>query len=81
MAIDIISRKELKNLQDDAAENALRARARVEAAVDAGDLPVWVLDTCDQWERSAMLYGAARAKLAQRGQRFIDEAPASTVRH
>ena len=59
-----VNRKKLENLQDQAADSALRSRARIEAAVDAGDLPVWVLDTCDALAHAALLYGAARAKLA-----------------
>lgn len=72
-----VNRKKLETLQDQAAESALRSRARIEAAVDAGDLPVWVLDTCDALERAALLYGAARAKLAP-GSGAI---PASPARH
>lgn len=75
-----MDRKELEGMQDAAADNALRARARIEAAVDAGELPVWVLDTCDNWERWVLMYGAARAKLAQPATRLV-EMPASSVRH
>ena len=70
-------RKKLENLQDQAADSALRSRARIEAAVDAGDLPIWVLDTCDELERAALLYGAARAKLAPAPR----EIPAASMRH
>lgn len=75
-----MNRKELEGVQDAAADNALRERARIEAAVDAGELPVWVLEACDNWERSALMYGAARARLAQAPVRVM-EMPASAVRH
>lgn len=76
-----MDRKELEGMQDHAADSALQARARIEAAVDAGDLPVWVLETCEMWERSALLYGAARAKLGQQAPTPLAEMPASPVRH
>ncbi len=47
---------------DRAAEHALEARRRIERAVDDGSLPVWVLDTCEVWERAALEYGAAMAR-------------------
>lgn len=72
-----VNRKQLEKLQDQAANSALRSRARIEAAVDAGDLPVWVLDTCDALERAALLYGAARAKLALES----GATPATPMRH
>jgi hypothetical protein len=75
-----MDRKELEGLQDHAADGALRARARIEAAVDAGELPVWVLEACEAWEKSALLYGAARARLGQPGT-LVNAMPASTLRH
>lgn len=72
-----VKRKKLEKLQDQAADCALRSRACIEAAVDAGDLPVWVLDTCDALERAALLYGAARAKLAP----ALRAIPVPQVRH
>jgi hypothetical protein len=76
-----MERKELEGLQDSAADSALKARQRIEAAVDAGELPVWVLDACEVWEKSALMYGAARAKLAQPPQRPLMEMPGSQLRH
>lgn len=53
----------LEVLRDTAAHTALAARSRIEAAVDAGELPIWVLETCESWERSSMVYGSASAHL------------------
>jgi hypothetical protein len=47
---------------DTAAEHALKARRRIERAVENGHVPVWVLDTCDAWEQAALAYGAAMAR-------------------
>lgn len=47
---------------DTAAEDALKARRRIERAVENGHVPVWVLDTCDAWEQAALAYGAAMAR-------------------
>ena len=47
---------------DRAAEHALEARRRIERAVEDGRVPVWVLDTCEAWERAALAYGAAMAR-------------------
>ena len=53
--------KDLERVLDGAADTALRVRRRIESAVDAGELPAWVLSACEQWEQAAMTYGAARA--------------------
>ena len=47
---------------DSAAEDALKARRRIERAVENGHVPVWVLDACDAWEQAALAYGAAMAR-------------------
>jgi hypothetical protein len=47
---------------DSAAEDALKARRRIERAVENGHVPGWVLDTCDAWEQAALAYGAAMAR-------------------
>jgi hypothetical protein len=47
---------------DSAAEHALKARRRIERAVENGHVPVWVLETCDAWEQAALAYGAAMAR-------------------
>jgi len=56
----------LEALRDQSAEAALRSRERIEQAVDAGDLPIWVMDAVNDLERAALAYADARAKLAQR---------------
>ncbi|MFA5938526.1 MAG: hypothetical protein WC809_04145 [Sinimarinibacterium sp.] len=64
---------------DGAAAAALAVRRRIEGAVDIGELPVWVIEACEHWERAALVYGAAMARreLAQ----LQMEADASPVRH
>lgn len=47
---------------DSAAEDVLKARRRIERAVENGHVPGWVLDTCDAWEQAALAYGAAMAR-------------------
>ena len=61
--------EKLEALRDQSAEAALRSRERIEQAVDAGDLPIWVMDAVNDLEREAMAYADARAKLAQRRSR------------
>lgn len=58
-----MTRQDLETLQDTAASDALKARQRIENAVNSGELPVWVLETCEVWERSSLLYGAAMSQL------------------
>jgi hypothetical protein len=60
-----MTKDELQALQDSAANRALRARERIETAVGAGELPVWVMEACAALERSSMLYGAMSAHLKQ----------------
>ena len=57
--------EKLEALRDQSADAALRSRERIEQAVDAGDLPIWVMDAVNDLEREAMAYADARAKLAQ----------------
>lgn len=49
-------------VEDRAAAHALDMRRRIEAAVDCGEVPSWVLQACEIWERSALAYGAAMAR-------------------
>ena len=58
-----MDQNEVESMQDAAAQAALRARTRIEAGVATGELPRWVLDVCNHWERSSVIYGAARAHL------------------
>lgn len=48
----------------DVSEQVLQERLRIERAVDAGQLPAWVLDICERWEKAAMGYGALLARQA-----------------
>jgi hypothetical protein len=58
-----MKRQELENIQDAAADSALRARQRIEKAIDAGELPLWVMEACTVLERASMLYGVTSAQL------------------
>lgn len=53
---------------DGAAAAVLAVRRRIEGAVDLGELPSWVIEACEHWERAALAYGAgmARRELALR---------------
>ncbi len=53
-----MNREQLELLLKQASDRALEARRRIEKAVDAGELPAWVLATCEQWESAAFNYGA-----------------------
>ena len=75
-----MDRNELEMLQASAAKGALNARERIEAAIDTGDLPVWVLEMCNLLERSSILYGATRAQL-RRAATPLSLEPASATRH
>ncbi len=46
--------------QDQAAAMVLSARRKIERAVDAGRVPAWVLQICEDWENAAMEYGCAK---------------------
>jgi hypothetical protein len=56
-----MDRDKLELLMKQASGRALEARRRIERAVDAGELPAWVLATCEQWENAAFNYGAGSA--------------------
>lgn len=53
----------LEDLRDNAASGALQARSLIEAAVNNGELPRWVLEICEAWERSSLAYGSASEQL------------------
>lgn len=54
-----------------------RQRERLTAAVETGQLPAWVLDSCDDLERAAINYGAM---LARRGAAYVALETAASVR-
>lgn len=56
-------RNELERRLDLAAELALRTRERLETAVNAGELPTWVLDACNVLERASLQYGELAEQL------------------
>lgn len=58
---------ELELLQDSAADSLLRVRERIEAAVDTGEIPVWVMDACAALERASLVYGAAAERMKLQG--------------
>ena len=78
-----MTKDELEMLMDRSAAAALDARSRIEALVDSGLAPVWVLEACNDWERAAMVYGAARARLREQTepQRYgMEDLPLSLLR-
>jgi hypothetical protein len=50
-------RNDLERRLDLAADLALRTRERIEAAVNAGEVPAWVIDACNVLERASLQYG------------------------
>lgn len=56
-------RDDLERKLDLAATLALRTRERVEAAVNAGEVPAWVLDACSVLERASLQYGELAEQL------------------
>jgi hypothetical protein len=56
-------RDDVERRMDLAAELALRARERVEAAIDAGNVPAWVLDACSVIEKASVQYGELAEQL------------------
>ncbi|HEY1076343.1 MAG TPA: hypothetical protein VGE51_06610 [Fontimonas sp.] len=74
-----MSREKMELLLQQAADRAFEARRRIEKAVDAGELPAWVMATCEQWERAAFSYGATT--VLQRPVPVAVPAPASGLVH
>jgi hypothetical protein len=56
-------RDELERRLDLAADLALRARERLEAAVNTGEVPAWVIDACNVLERASLQYGELAEQL------------------
>ena len=56
-------RDDVERRMDLAAELALRARERIEAAIDAGNVPAWVLDACSVIEKASVQYGELAEQL------------------
>lgn len=76
------NRNELERRLDLAADLALRTRERVEAAVNAGEVPSWVLDACNVLERASLQYGELAEQLkpvAEAEELYEAELPESTV--
>lgn len=59
----MIERDDLERRLDMAAELALRTRERVEAAIDSGEVPSWILDACNVLERASLQYGELSVRL------------------
>lgn len=57
------NRNELERRLDLAADLALRTRERIETAVNAGEVPAWVLDACNVLERASLQYGELAEQL------------------
>ena len=76
----LVDKAQTEQSMDEAAEHALQARRRIERAVEAGQLPPWVLDACERWEKAALSYGAGMARREEKKPAAI-MTPASTLLH
>lgn len=56
-------RDDLERQLDLAATLALRTRERIEAAVNTGDVPAWIIDACSVLERASLQYGELAEQL------------------
>lgn len=56
-------RDDLERKLDLAATLALRTRERLEAGVNTGEVPAWVLDACSVLERASLQYGEIAEQL------------------
>lgn len=56
-------RDDLERKLDLAATLALRTRERIEAGVNTGEVPAWVLDACSVLERASLQYGEIAEQL------------------
>jgi hypothetical protein len=54
---------DLERKLDLAAELALRTRERIEAGVNAGEVPAWIIDACNVLERASLQYGELAAQI------------------
>lgn len=57
------NKDDLERRLDLAADLALRTRERIEAAVNAGEVPSWVIDACNVLERASLQYGELAEQL------------------
>lgn len=74
---DTLDAHELDRLQQRAGDVALRARERIEQAVELGALPRWVLDTCNEWEQASVAYGAVMRRRGNSGP-MLERSPLRT---
>lgn len=54
---------DLERRLDLAADLALRTRERIEAAVNQGEVPSWIIDACNVLERASLQYGELAEQL------------------
>ncbi|HUR41864.1 MAG TPA: hypothetical protein VM240_11940 [Verrucomicrobiae bacterium] len=59
----INSKDDLERRLDLAADLALRTRERIETAVNAGEVPSWIIDACNVLERASLQYGELAEQL------------------
>jgi hypothetical protein len=57
------SKGDLERKLDLAAELALRTRERIEAGVNTGEVPSWIIDACNVLERASLQYGELAAQI------------------
>ena len=70
------TKDDLERRLDLAADLALRTRERIEAAVNQGEVPSWVIDACNVLERASLQYGEIAEQLKpSAGMAFEQEIP------
>lgn len=66
------NREDIERRLDLAADLALRARDRIEAAINDGEVPSWVQDACNVLERASVQYGELSGQLRPEA---VDDVP------
>ena len=72
-------RDDLERKLDLAATLALRTRERIEAGVNTGEVPAWVLDACSVLERASLQYGEIAEQLRPAESHGPTELPAAAL--
>ena len=73
------NKDDLERRLDLAANLALRTRERIEAAVNSGEVPAWVIDACNVLERASLQYGELAEQLKPAGSVLENELIESDV--
>jgi hypothetical protein len=74
-----MKRDDLERKLDLAATLALRTRERIEAGVNTGEVPAWVLDACSVLERASLQYGEIAEQLRPAEGHAHSELPEASI--